>query len=499
MLSTEFSHRNFTFYLFLFLISIFLLFDIGNPDAIRERDEVYYLFSFSNWINIENLNVIRGLITISSLGAIVYVSFWMQRFLDIPKVESLFFFTCSFGFIRFSRTFMPELPIALSFFVCALLYFQYLKSKSLRSFSISAIFLLIMWITNFTAALILVISIFTFTLYQWLLKGINISRSFLIWSVLTLLIAAATSTFILNTSFNTFTFSLFQSSFWMTLILYSFPSIFFIIPLIKRDIWKKMLKSDVIMFHLIILSIIVLISSTIDLSAKGMSLVALPFLITLLLFGASQYRGRTFYSSRRIGAATTFLILTSMFFLFINFFALTFPMVSQSSPHLIRILVTAVFLCSSLLLLYLRKNLAHIGIASFAIIASIWILFAPVFYLPTIPLQVSKDINTHYRDSELAIYASHSYFFQQVLGRAIKRIEHTDFLTHLSNQNDTQTSLLLIPESSYLDYDIGVKTEIIHRWPIWKRGNTRHEIFRAVRAHDLERLMEYILIIKNTD
>ncbi len=123
------------------------------------------------------------------------------------------------------------------------------------------------------------------------------------------------------------------------------------------------------------------------------------------------------------------------------------------------------------------------------LISSIWTYIGPEIYLPLIPKNSANIIQSY---QQIFVCFRKPYYIEEVLSRSVKAIDPDIIGITLENNKE---SVLLVLESNLQNIDQN-KYKIIDSWQIWMRGVSLKSALKALGQKDLNILKESMLLIQ---
>lgn len=129
-------------------------------------------------------------------------------------------------------------------------------------------------------------------------------------------------------------------------------------------------------------------------------------------------------------------------------------------------------------------------ISPILILGTLTTIFAPLFFLPYIPQNISNFIG----DQDLGVVVRKPYFVREAVKS--KKIDVID-PGKIKGYIQSQSHLYLVHQPTYDNQKLGEVSTILRSWKIWKRGNKFSDIVNAFQKGALAPLKENLLLLTN--
>lgn len=500
----------------------YYLYDIGNLDGVRQGTEALYvqiakemteLNSFlvpiyrgephwskpplQFWMGVFalklnggvfSLGVARASMAFFSFFSAIVLSIIIEKFSRIKKLEALIIVLGCFGTLKFSRTFMMEVPLMFLPTLSMYAFYNYLRDKNYKSLVCSIVF---------GSAAVLVkgqISLVMAFLSMLFFIGLNYlqTKKFDIY---------------FKRSFLYFFSVLFFSSIWFFLCYLEFGKEFFNYFFLRENIGKF---NQVNMPHSRIL--------------EGLVMFIFPwlFLIPSFFRGLKKFHN---LSSFQIFSVSCFLghyliwfipkqkshhyaIPSLLFFIIFCFDFLKANEKFKLSEKIFGLVSSILLIILSIVCLYFSESSFYIISGALGIIGSIisikylngpnikkyliftcltfftlWSVSLPVFFIPLIPSKVVSYIKEN-GNKEVLLNDRRSFFFEQYLDKEIKVIGAKEV------QKSIDENYLVISSKYRLFSELIEDKYIKKKWKKWKRKVRSKDLIKAFKERDLEYLKE---------
>lgn len=513
---------------------LFWLIDLGNVEAIRQGTEGFYLqvskeiYQFKSWLvpmylgaphwskpplhfwapqpfflltGISSLFLSRLSILIFSLLITWFIDRWSVKHLKTKPLVAFFMLLASVGFLKYSRIYMMEMPLCLLTAYASLRYFQYAEDQTRRNFLI-LVFLTaaanlvkgpVSFVMNFGGVgLFLIYEFFktkNFPLKQIILWGVS---SVLLGSVWYIICYINYGDEFINYFFLRENLGKFQSKSYPLssvingLLILSLPWTLLVPALFKISFLKKFFEDKLnrfLIFHFLFLFILWMIPSQ---RSHHYAMPSQPFFILILLSAFTHYREEL--RTNWIKPVFAFMASFFIFFSLVTLSTLAFKEIRGSELSVLRVMGAVFFLAASALIIW--KNKPHLfptSLASFFSLGFIWILFAPIFYLPTIPNNVIERV----KGEQVSVIYNKPYFLSELLGKDVRVLNEV----LIQVDRTTPQKYYIMKEYDYRRYGLDDFLSIKDAWPIWKRNNGLKEMGQAYSQTSLNSLKENMVLL----
>jgi len=522
-------------YIILAYFLLILFYDLGNPDAITQGTEGFYLqiakeMAEKNswltpyyhnlphwskppihfWISMPFNMMIKGhhllisrivMLMVSFLG-IFLLSNWLKKHFSIKKIISLFFFFSTLGILKYSRIFMMEITLTVFNFVSIIYLYDYLTEKKNKDLLISALFLAAATLVK--GPISIVMCGITCAIYFFNQKNkIEYIKLLLKFFTLTGFLSSLwfiacyikygqyfIEYFFIRENMGKFSSRAYPiSSVINGLLLYGFPWTFLLptsIYIYLKKFKNKQLKNIEIFLMSSFLGYY-LIWFIPNQKSYHYAIPALPYLLILILNSVNtknflenvNNKFKIFFNYSILGISSLFLFLMIL---------ATKIAYSDKDLPLISIILCLLISLSSLLYFCRAKNILNKSIAIYIFNTITWIVFVPNFYLPLIPNNIVTFLANK---NNISAYYKKSYFIEEKLNKKIQILNQGEISSKLINTNQ----LIIIQKEMFNKFKLQNNARIIKVWNKWKRGNKTKKILSAIKKGDLQILKEKMYII----
>jgi 4-amino-4-deoxy-L-arabinose transferase-like glycosyltransferase len=538
--TTTFVQRWKIVFLLLFLLSFFLL-DLGNPDALRQGTEGFYLKisqemfdqssfltplylgephwskpPFHFWLALpfykifgNNLWAARLAILVFSLGGLWFIARWVRDYFSIGPVTTILFFCSAFGIFKYSRIYMMEMPLMLLSCLTVLFFYQFLQSNLRRDFIISGFLLGLSILVKGPISLVMAgatLAIFMFifntkkfpSLVLWAATGLLIATP---WFLLSYLQHGQQfiDYFFLRENLGKFTSQSYPiKSLIQGLFLFSLPwsvglPVTLYVLIHKPRVWINSAFARPLL--LMIIGTIVFLSIWFFPSQRShhYAMPAIPFFLILLLvtvFSNNEIFKITSKAWQRVYRIALWPIPILLLLLVIILSVVMVVFNWGASSKAFFILGLSLSCCLATMWVFIKQHTT--SCRSFFIIlcsVALWSGVFPLFYLPLLPQKIIQTIGQH----SLSVVVRKPYFVESILQHKVTVISPDKIREFLAQGNN---DYILLHESLYNDAKLADYAAIVERWPVWKRSNRFPNFIQALRSKDLSNLMEYMLLLQ---
>ncbi len=522
------------------LIFICLLLDLGNPDALRQGTEGFYLkvteemFQKGSFLTPYYLGqphwskppflfllpqifyFIQGesslfLSRLSVLLLSIGLSFVAAR--KIGKITGersykiFFFLFATLGFFKYSRIFMMEFPLLILCFLASIYFFSYLQTKNKRDFLLSILFSILSVQVKGPVSLAMLGPAFTlYACYHYLVFRKLYWKEIAVWALSSLFLSTFwflhqyinfgqdfIDYFFLRENLGKFSSKSYPIlNVFQGLVLYGLPWTI-LIPTLIWNIKKKGIeeltrsknKFTVFLWScFLVFFIIWLIPSQ---RSHHYAIPSLPFLLTIIYF---EFFKDAQFSSKISTLFKTYLLVLCSLGIFLSIFPISFH--DQFPNSNIYILSLGVFLLlGAISLTFFGKNRNIFMAYSHVIIVTVfWSVLVPNFLLPLVPDKAIE--NTKVFKSIGAVHRK-PYFISESLGREVTVLGLDGIAAFLEKEG----TAVIIDGDIFPLIDSSSKYKKLQVWKVWRRGIKPGEIIRSLKNKELSKLKSNMLIITN--
>jgi len=501
------------------LILLFLLFwEISNPGALRQGTEGFYLkiaqemsqnknfltpsyMGEAHWSKPPlhfwlpqvltifgsefNLLTARISILLFTLGSIFYLSVILKR---ITKKPALLFFIAlitSFAFLKYSRIYMMEAPLALLCAISVISFFEFLEFNRKKSFYISVFFAAASCLVKGPVSLVMI----------YLAIGLYVLKPFSICNVKKYL-HFITLSFVFSTPWFFICFYKYGLEFYYYFFVrenlgkfsaqsYPIQSVFYgflvygmpltlFVPIIFKNF--SLIKKDNFLYFLLIC---ILSFFTLWLIPHQRSyhyaIPSIPFYLILMVLLPLQEKWLSYFNYILISISIIICLIAKMFF--------------PAEISLMRL----VFTCSFIFVVFIinRKSTLINSLLVFGIISLTMLnILLPAFYRPVLPDNVVKYLEQR---TAPTVIIKHPYFIEDLIHKSVAVID----LRELSSSVDSSQGLYITSRDHFLT--VQGKTRELTHWAVWRRGLKFKEILEALINKNTKLLEEdYVLFTNDT-
>lgn len=425
----------------------------------------------------------------------------ISRRTSISAISIFVFFLCCVGFIKYSRTFMMEIPLSLLTFLGSLYFYEFLSTNTKKNLLLCVLFLSASVLIKGPVSLVLSflsISLY-FVLSTILYKHNILKRRILIVFTLSFLLSSIwfISTyyrygmeffnyFFLRENvgkFNTISYPM--SHVFQGLFLFSLPWSLLFPRLVfesfkQKESFKNLITNDYFIFaisHAIVFFVVWLVPTQ---RSHHYAMPSIPFFLMTILIMLKEYDIKS-YSILRYGLVTfSILILILTVFSISNLKAL--EIIGLNSYYLYLSLTVFVFIA----VFSLRSNsLYSLGIAFMCFFGWIWVFYAPIFIPEQFP-QTAIDIAA---DKTVVGFVNKPFFIEEALNRKMVVLPARELF-----KNINETDVYLLTKDDYDFHRGGSVCKIEYEWKIWKKRTKIKQVFDALSTGNYESIRtKYVL------
>ncbi len=538
-------------YFLLFTLFSFYLMDLGNPQALTQGTEGFYLkitkemyeaksiltplylgqphwskpplhfwmpFPFYLLGGGFSLWAARLCMLLLTWGGMIYISRWLFRQAQIDKFLSLIFLASTLVFFKYARIYMMEAPLAIFSTCAALSFYDFLTLKKKASFWIATLFLTCATLIKGPVALVMAAGGMGLTvIYFHLVRKENHWRPLVLWGIFSTILASLWfiacyikygSTFFdyffLRENMGKFSSKAYpMSSLFKGLLSYSLPWILFL-PLALYHIYKKvhplfdLKRSPLLPFlglHFLVFFILWLIPNQ---RSYHYAVPSIPFLLLIIMLGIFAPPSRTDEDDTSSKLTNIVWVISGVVTLLLSglcIFVLAFAGPMLTLTGYLKALATLIIILISFVILMRRIAFEWKMSACLWVIGAVWTLFIPIFFLPLVPSDVAeivaKETNQGKEKESLAVIYRKPFFVEEVIQSPIKVYDASEVSKTLCKH-----PLTFMPEWALEKSKLQNKVEILKRWPIWKRGNETSDFIQAYEKKNLSLLQENMVLVR---
>ncbi len=517
MILPTFSSNHYTFF-GVAVVLICYLWDIGNPNAIRQGTESFYLqiskemyqsnnflspivYGANHWskpplhfwlsfplyfiFQTTALWAARASMVLVSLGGIYYISGWVERQFKVSRLTTILFFATALGINKYSRIYMMELPLTIFSAIAVLTFFESLEQKNLGLEFFSAFFLALAGLEKGPVALVMCsFSLFLYSLLQLLIRRENFFRQFFRWTILATFLSSLwyfymyskfgmdfINYFFVRENFGKFSTKTYPiSSVFGGLLVYSLPWC----PLLLR-------KIDISFFSLAKPTQLLLISFSVFFTlwlfptqrSHHYAMPSLPFFLILILISFQSMELKVILKKFKLLSWSLFFLIIPL--LFISTYVVTFPEIDLSVVVLLKFVFGVMAIGGALFLAIQNRSIERNIVSFFIIVSAFWLTVIPLFYRPVVPERVTQLLFPY----QLYSTISRPYFLAEVINSSVTPISPRAVDATLLSKNNC---VVILPLKKLMAIKNNRNYKIIAQWPTWRR---------RIRLND------FVLFLKN--
>ncbi len=517
---TNATNAKFKALLLLMILAPFALYfyDIGNPDALRQGTEGFYLRVLSEMKGAQSFLVplfdsrphfskpplgfwlawpftssgegvlfgARLSILLSSLLALFFIARCVSRHLRFNAVVVSIFMLSTFGAIKYFRIFMLEAPLALLGTLAALWLYDSFQSKSLWRAIFAGVALGLAGLTKGPVSFVMAgLSLVLYFLFERRLPEKSEVKSSL-WAL-----AFALITFIP----------------WFVVLGLQFGDEFWNYFLVRENLGKFTAKSysPMVLFQGLALfllpwSLVILAGlKGINTKWRERTLVERKFLVYLLAFGLGHFV-IWFIPSQR---SHHYAFPSTFFFLFVIMalcseapklkraiaicFALIFALIAYLSYTFGHSYIVSLALALFLLGVAASRGVKFFSAAWSLALLTLWYVIAPSFALSILPQNIQEEIGSQ----TVAVSIRKPFFVEEELKREI------DIVPYDKINSTNVTATYFLTDHIGKDYLSNLQGyQELREYSVWRRGTKFGEIVAAIKAKNLSELQSKMYLLK---
>ncbi|MCO4793801.1 MAG: hypothetical protein KC493_08820 [Bacteriovoracaceae bacterium] len=519
--------------IFSFLFILILLMDLGNVDAPRQGTEGFYLqvaketylndswmtpihmgtphwskppfqfwlaFPFYAFSGGTGLFASRLSLLIFSLVFAFLIDRWCQRQLNSKPLYFFIFFCGTVGFLKYSRIYMMEMPLALLSTYAVLKYYEFYKRLDNTDLVKSAFWLGLSNLVKGPVSFVMGFGgIGIFHGIQWLRSKEKVKLNYLaLWVVLSIGIGSFWyilsyishgeeffNYFFLRENVGKFTAKsypirvLFQG-----LFIFALPWSLFV-PFMFKKLKTNILTDKTLLFLVVNFAFFFILWMIPSQRSHHYAMPSIPLL--LIITFQLCFNGNENYVFSKIPLR----LLAGIFGLLslIVIFSFKFQEVMNNFESLGRAISTLFILAYGIFILLARKDyIRKIFIINYFCFTFVWIIFTPSFFLPTVPGRIITAVES----KEVSVLFRKPFFIAEALQRDINIYNPQEAKTRAA---DPHSGFFIIEERWFDHLSLGKHLVIKDKWPIWKRGTKAKDIFKSISNGNLTNLQESLLLL----
>ena len=507
--------------IFLVISLTYYLYDIGNIDGVRQGTEALYVqiakemaelnsvltpiyrgephwskpplqfwlgASFLKVYGEFSLGVARASMAFLSFLCVIWLGYIFKKISKIQPLQTIMIFLGCFGTLKFSRTFMMEVPLMFLPTISLYLFYLYLTQKDYLTLVLAITVGSLAVLVKGQITLVMgFLSVITYVLFRFLQKKkLNFFFKQSFFYFFSILIFSSIWFFLCyleygNDFFNYFFLRENIGKFNQVnmpikriiegLLMFSFPW-FFLLPLFFKGLKNFKNLSE---FQLFSLSCFLGHYLIWFFPKQKSHHYAIPALLYFLAFCFDLFKERPkiFLSQKMLSVFSHSLLIA------LGSFCLYF-----SNDYVSGFWSLLGILLSVLSLFYIFKS----KINKFMVLTcfsffTLWSVCLPVFFIPLIPKEVLNVIKET-PETSIVLNDRRSFFFEQYLQKSVKVITSEKIINNIEKGN-------LVISSKQRLFNAGFPEEfVIHRWKKWKRKVRLSDVVEALKHRDLGFIQE---------
>lgn len=515
-------------YLFFFIILGVIFVDIGNPDAIRQGTEGFYLLitqemfeandlltprvygdfhwskpPFQFWLPMpfyylfkENFLLWgRVSVLIFSILCCFLISFWYEREFKRNWHEAFGLLLCPLYFIKYSRIFMMEMALTYLTTLSALYFYSFFKSAHHKDFIAGSLMGALSVLVKGPVSLVMLTPpILGLTFYK---KPIQIKKAFFFLALTTMF---GSIWFLLSYirfgddffhyffirenlgKFNAKNYPI--SSVIQGLFIYSFP-VFILLWPIFRNLKKVQLKCKINVFLILCFCFFYFLWFLPKQKSHHYAVPAIPILILWISYNFNEHLKelRPKFLKIFVGIGNTIFA--------IGFFILSLIYYFKDSLALnnARFYLMGAGFCLALWSHLLKSKDHPLRYLKFIIpFIFLWQFLLPLGILPTVPSKVASFISG---DTKLFVSYRKPFFIGEALNKEIEILKDDNPSSSVLKSGD-----FIFVGRPHVAKRLNEDFTILHQWKVWKRGTKIPQIMQAIKVRDITVLQDKFLLVK---
>jgi 4-amino-4-deoxy-L-arabinose transferase-like glycosyltransferase len=528
--------KNF-FYIALIVVSFFYIYDLSNLDGIRQGTEGFYLqiskemfqqnsfltpyyhdirhwskpplhfvfpFPFYYTDLFTNIFSARVSIAILTIVLLYMASVWTERHFKIARYTTFLYFACTIGMIKYARIFMMEIPLSLLTFVGTLYFYDYLTTKTKKSFFISSGLIAASVLIKGPVSFVLFGgAVFMWGAHMYYHHKKNDLVPFIKFCVVTGLLASIWfvisyirygdeffNYFFLRENmgkFNTKSYPIRHVI--QGLFIFALPWSFYLPSAVKSYIqeYKDNNRIAPLKMYLLICTFVFLVIWLIPTQrSHHYAMPSVPFFLLSILIPLFEMKDKIisdkYFKYSSVSAAVFFGVLAIILTIATFYINTILP----GQGLMMFMIFSLIILYGSIYIFSRKTSLTLKSISSLFFVGWIWVMIAPKFIPPFVPSKVIEQVGT----KPLTTYIKKPYFLEEALNREVNKVSKAHFAT-LTPECGT---LYILNYDDYVNYNLPNKTKILHKWEIWRRRTRFKQVVQALRNDDITSIKQsYVL------
>jgi len=522
-------------YFSIFFFFLYIFFDIGNPEALRQGTEGFYLqiakemFHQKSWLtpyylgeehwskpplhfwlaNIlfsifskPSLLLSRLSTSIIALSTLFIFSRWASKKLNHSLASIFLYLGSSLFFLKYSRIYMMEISLTMLTTISSCYLYDYFLDRKRKHLIISALFCALSVLVKGPVSLVMIsLAFLLFSLYEYLRYNKLLIAPFAKWFLLSITLSSVwfilcylqygqefIDYFFLRENLGKFESKPYPlRSVFQGLILYGLPwSIPTLIAFSSKDFRLRLIRNPFNFY--VFISFLSFFSLWLIPSQRShhYAVPAIPFFLLLGFIYLKDFlviKKYQFILLRVLLSTLALLGFSICSYIFIS------PIGDGIHINYLTLFFSGTFFLASLLLAIKPKNIESLILSTILLLGTLWSILIPSFSLPFTPAKIVKTIG----HSKMAACVRKPYFVKEALGREIGVLNENDISTYIKNEG----GFVMVNKKAYLAQNISTETQIIHEWPIWRRGIKLPEILRSIDSGNLTLIQDTMVLIKS--
>ena len=517
---------------------VVMLFDLGNPDALRQGTEGFYLKvasemfqknSFLTPYYLDNphwskppflfllpqlfyfltdhagLFVSRLAVLIFSIALTALAALKIEKLTGTKAYLFLLFCFSTVGFFKYSRIFMMEMPLMLLSFLSAIYFYSFLESSKKSDFWYAVLLgVLSCQVKGPVSIAMLVPSFGLYSIYHFLVFKRLYFKAITLWTISTIILSSFWFIYeyvIFGSKFIDYFFlrenagKFSSKSYPIThviqgLLLYALPWSF----LAPKLIWNYYKNGVVKLSNTNTKFIVFLVSCFIvffclwlvpSQRSHHYAIPSIPFFLFIIYL--------EFFKDKAISKS-----IDLFFKIYISFFSLigvlivslTFIFKESFQQTNSGVLILGILLLIAIIASLFRKSQGSekYFVSHLVLVTIFWSFFIPNYILPLVP---NKIMSSTAKIKNIGAVHRKPYFIAESLEREVKVLGIDGVAKFLTNDD----SAVIIDGPLFLLLDKNRNYKILQEWPVWRRGLKFNEIIKYLRLGSIEKLRSKVYLI----
>lgn len=520
------------------LVFLFLLLDLGNPDALRQGTEGFYLkvteemFLKNSFLTPYYLNhphwskppflfllpqffyflkgesslfLSRLSVLLLSIGLGALAARKLEKITGQESYKLFLFFFATLGLFKYSRIFMMEFPLLILCFLSGIYFFSYLESRKKKDLVFSILFTaLSVQVKGPVALAMLGPSFALYACYHYLVFRKFFWKEILIWAFASLTCSSFwffhqyslfgkdfIDYFFLRENIGKFSSKSYPIiHVFQGLLLYALPWSL-LIPSLFWNMKKKGIeelaktKSKFLVFLWSCFLVFFLIWLIPTQRSHHYAIPSMPFLLTIIYL---EFFKVDAFSSKIALLFKGYISFLAILGISLSIFSLTFIDEFPSSNIYFLSLGILLFVVSLVFVFGGKRRNIFIACSHILVVSVFWSVLIPNFLLPLVPVSAITSVSGY---SHIGAVHRKPYFISESLSRSVKVLGIDGIAAFLKKES----SVVIIDGDLFPLVDSKSNYKKLHEWKVWRRGIKPGEIYKNLKIKELKNLKSKMLII----